>query len=230
MKANVVVGDPNPCGGSERVLLVTMQALLEMGIDFDLTTFKSPDISKLENAYGSNLITYEKDKKINVVNMTEVLRRHSADYCYYDITINTQGNWVPYYHSNFTRKNAITYCHFPSAKYDIESENTIYLERVLGIKVSSDDASTHINNDNNKCSTKIDNNINTNTKFSADSSKSKKEWFRILKYCYWNLIKNSTIITNSEFTRRAIVDAFGIDQIYVLSPPMMLPPFIIMLH
>jgi hypothetical protein len=105
------------------------------------------------------------------------------------------------------------------------NEGTIFM-----CLLSSDDASTHINNDNNKCSTKIDNNINTNTKFSADSSKSKKEWFRILKYCYWNLIKNSTIITNSEFTRRAIVDAFGIDQIYVLSPPMMLPPFIIMLH
>jgi hypothetical protein len=71
-------------------------------------------------------------KKINVVNMTEVLRiedeqkrnkeeRHHADYCYhdYDITINTQGNWVPYYDSTFTRNNAITYCHFPSAKYDI---------------------------------------------------------------------------------------------------------------
>jgi hypothetical protein len=65
MKANVVVGDPNPCGGSERILLVTMQALLEMGIDFDLTTFKSPDISKLENAYGSNLISpMKKIKKL----------------------------------------------------------------------------------------------------------------------------------------------------------------------
>ena len=40
MKANVIFGDFNPCGGGERLSLITMQALLGMGIDFDLTTFK----------------------------------------------------------------------------------------------------------------------------------------------------------------------------------------------
>jgi hypothetical protein len=63
MKANVVAGDLNPCGGSERVLLVTMQALLETGIDFDLTTLKSPDISKLESACGKNLVSPMKKVK-----------------------------------------------------------------------------------------------------------------------------------------------------------------------
>jgi hypothetical protein len=38
MKANVIHGDFNPCGGAERLSLVTMQALSEMGINFDLTT------------------------------------------------------------------------------------------------------------------------------------------------------------------------------------------------
>jgi hypothetical protein len=38
MKANVVAGDLIHIGGSERVLLVTIQVLLDMGIDFDLTT------------------------------------------------------------------------------------------------------------------------------------------------------------------------------------------------
>jgi hypothetical protein len=34
-------------------------------------------------------------------------------------------------------------------------------------------------------------------------------------------MRNSTIVTNSEFTRKIIVDAFGIDynSIYVLRPP-----------
>ena len=45
MKANVIHGDFNPCGGAERLSLGTMHALLRMGIDFDLTTLKSPDIS-----------------------------------------------------------------------------------------------------------------------------------------------------------------------------------------
>jgi glycosyltransferase involved in cell wall biosynthesis len=238
MRANVVVGDPNPCGGSERVLLVTMQALLDMGIDFDLTTLRCPDLSKLENAYGANLISpMNKIKKINVVNIIEVLRQHreledgqhrerdSRDYCQrdYDLTINTQGNWVPYYHSYFTRYNAITYCHFPSVKYHIESENTSYLEKDLGIKVLS-----HINNNNDNNNDDDDYAVSDTTKANesaCDSLKSKKEWFNILKYAYWNLMRNSTIVTNSEFSRRAIFEAFGIGQIYVLSPPIDIDTF-----
>ena len=75
MKANVIHGDFNPCGGAERLSLVTMQALLEKGIDFDLTTLKSPDMSKLENSYGKNLVSVMKSiNKINVINIMEELR------------------------------------------------------------------------------------------------------------------------------------------------------------
>jgi hypothetical protein len=216
MKANVIAGDLNPCGGSERLTLVTMHTLSEMGIDFDLTTLKSPDLSKLENAFGKNLVsTIKRIKHINTVNMMRLLQeeeeeeeQQSKEVSYdYDITINTHGNWVPYYHSLFTRYNAITYCHFPSAKYHIESENTSYLEKDLGIELLSD-----INND--------DNAVSDTTKANESAPyplKSKKEWFNILKYAYWNLIKNSTIVTNSEFSRRAIVEAFGIDQVFLLN-------------
>ena len=220
MKANVIAGDLNPCGGGERLTLVTMQTLSEMGIDFDLTTLKSPDLSKLQNAFGKNLVSpIKRIKHINIVNMMRLLleeEQQSKEISYdYDITINTHGNWVPYYHSHFTRYNAITYCHFPSAKYHIESENTSYLEKDLGIKVLS-----YINND--------DNTVSDTTKANESAPyplKSKKEWFNILKYAYWNLIKNSTIVTNSEFSRRAIVEAFGIDQVYVLSPPIDIDTF-----
>jgi glycosyltransferase involved in cell wall biosynthesis len=53
----------------------------------------------------------------------------------------------------------------------------------------------------------------------------RKEYFEILKYGYWNLMRNSTLITNSEFSRRAIVNAFGSDNIYVLSPPIDIETF-----
>jgi glycosyltransferase involved in cell wall biosynthesis len=53
----------------------------------------------------------------------------------------------------------------------------------------------------------------------------RKEYFEILKYGYWNLMRNSTVITNSEFSRRAIVNAFGSDNIYVLSPPIDIETF-----
>ena len=38
-------------------------------------------------------------------------------------------------------------------------------------------------------------------------------------------MKNSTVITNSEFSRRAIVNAFGLDNIRILSPPIDIETF-----
>ena len=209
MKVNVIHGDFNPCGGAERLSLTTMQALLEKGIDFDLTTLKSPDILKLENSYGQNLVSVMKRiNKINVINILEELRQQQQqedhkDYNY-DITINTNGDAAPYYHSSFSKNNAITYCHFPSTKYHIESENIEYLKTDLGMMESSKEYKD-INNSKN---------YKTKAQF-----KRRKEYFKLLKYGYCNLMRNSTVITNSEFSRRAIVNALGLDNIYVLSPP-----------
>ena len=137
MKANVIHGDFNPCGGAERLSLVTMEALLEMGIDdINLTTLTRPDFSRLKNTYGKNLVSVmEKINKINVVNIMDVLRQQQEEHeAYnYDITINTNGDAAPYYHSSFSKDNVITYCHFPTAKYHIESENIDYLKTDIGI-------------------------------------------------------------------------------------------------
>ena len=222
MKANVIHGDFNPCGGAERLSLTTMQALLESGIDFDLTTLKSPDITKLENSYGKNLVSVMKSiKKINVINIIEELRKQQQqkkdheDYNY-DITINTNGDAAPYYHPSFSKDNVITYCHFPSTKYHIESENIEYLKTDLGMTERSNNFSEindhkYINNPKN---------YKTILQFSR-----RKEYFEILKYGYWNLMKNSTVITNSEFSRREIVNALGLDNIYILSPPIDIETF-----
>jgi glycosyltransferase involved in cell wall biosynthesis len=224
MKANLIHGDFNPCGGAERLSLTTMHALIEMGIDFDLTTLKRPDIPKLENSYGKNLVSVMKSiNKINVINIIEELRQQqqqgkekdNEDYNY-DITINTNGDAAPYYRSSFSKDNAITYCHFPSTKYHIESENIDYLKTDLGMTERSNIFSSkndykEINNPNN-CKTKL--------QFSR-----RTEYFEILKYGYWNLMKNSTVITNSEFSRRAIVNALGLDNIYILSPPIDIETF-----
>jgi glycosyltransferase involved in cell wall biosynthesis len=220
MKANVIHGDFNPCGGAERLSLVTMQALLEMGIeDINLTTLTSPDLSRLKNTYGKNFVSVmEKINKINVVNLMEELRRQQEDHevYNYDITINTNGDAAPYYHSSFSKDNVITYCHFPTAKYHIESENIDYLKTDLGIaegsKVFTD----------NKDDEDIDNPIDCKSKLQFSS---RKECFDILKYGYWNLMRNSTVITNSEFSRRAIVNAFGMNNIYILSPPIDIETF-----
>ena len=221
MKANVIHGDFNPCGGAERLSLITMQALLEIGIDFDLTTLKSPHISKLQNTYGKNLVSVmEKINKINVINIMEELRQQQQqedheDYNY-DITINTNGDAAPYYHTSFSKDNAITYCHFPSTKYHIESENIEYLKTDLGMTERSNFFSDNKNYED------INNPIDCKTKLQFSR---RKECFDILKYGYWNLMRNSTVITNSEFSRRAIVNAFGMNNIYILSPPIDIETF-----
>jgi len=226
MKANVIHGDFNPCGGAERLSLVTIQALLEMGIDdITLTTLTNPDLSKLKNTYGKNLVSVmEKINKINVVNIIEELRlqqqQESHEVYSYDITINTNGDAAPYYHSTFIKENAITYCHFPTTKYHIESENINYLKTDLGMR-TTEGSNIFLDNNRDYENATISNlqNCKTKLQFNNKRRRTKKECFDILKYGYWNLMRNSRVITNSEFSRKAIVNAFGLDDVYILSPP-----------
>jgi glycosyltransferase involved in cell wall biosynthesis len=214
MRVNVIHGDFNPCGGAERLSLITMQALFEMRIDdVTLTTLTSPDLSRLRNTYGKKLVSVmDKVNKISVVNLVEDLQRSREDHedYNYDITINTNGDAAPYYNSSFSKDNAITYCHFPSTKYHIESENVDYLKTDLGMAERSN-VFTDNKNDEDIGNVK---NCKINLQYSR-----RKECFEILKYGYLNLMRNSTVLTNSEFSRRAIVNALGLDNIYILSPP-----------
>jgi glycosyltransferase involved in cell wall biosynthesis len=199
MKANVIHGDFNPCGGAERLSLVTID-------DIDLTTLTHPNVSKLENTYGKSLVSIlERINKINIINIfEELLRSQLGDQDYdYDITINTNGDAASYYHPSFSKYNAISYCHFPSTKYHIESENIDYLKTDLGMKENFDNGDT------------------------ADIKKRlrRKECYQILKYGYSSLMRNSTVITNSEFSKMAISNALGLDNIYTLSPPIDIDTF-----
>ena len=208
MEANILYPDFNPCGGGEeRLALATIKAISEMGIDFDITTYVEPNLSKLENAYGKSLTSVmEKVKKVNVVptfnedNIKRTIRRER-----YDININTHADLFPYYQDYFSKKNTVAYCHFPIAK---KSRNLQYLKRDLRIIKDQEQESTLSNNDTD--------------------SKNKEKHFQMVKYYYENLMKNSTVITNSEFSRKAIFEAFdgsssdsgrGIDEIQVLRPP-----------
>ena len=47
----------------------------------------------------------------------------------------------------------------------------------------------------------------------------KRYYFEIIKYGYLNLMKNSLVVTNSEFSRKAIAKIFKLDDIRILSPP-----------
>jgi glycosyltransferase involved in cell wall biosynthesis len=206
LKANFIFSDLNPCGGGERLTLVTMQAILEMGIDIELTTLEKPNITKLENAYGKVISSIVKNiKKINILQSLDEQNINNVMKEDYDIIINTHGDIVPYYHKSLSKKNAITYCHFPSAKFFIQSEEKAYLEKHLKIArmLSSQSftiSKTHRNNRNN-----VDFN--------------KKEYLVWLNYAYDKLMKNSTLLVNSEYTRNTIFNTYGIDNAIILYPP-----------
>lgn len=217
MKVNFVFGDLNPCGGGERLTLVTMQAIMKMGINFfDLTTFERPDIFKLESAFGKSLASVMKNiRQTSIINILEELEKKQPvvnhDDSTHDITINTHGDKVPFYHSFFSKNNAITYCHFPTAKKYLETENMDYLKKDLKIELTSSYSY------NPK---KAGGRGGTSIKFNK-----KEDCFRILREAYFDLMRNSVVIANSEFSRNAIFDAFEIDGIHVLSPPVDISTF-----
>jgi hypothetical protein len=99
LEANILYPDFNPCGGGERLSLATMQAISEMGIDFDITTYTELDLSKLENAYGKSLTSVmKKVRRVNVVSsFNEHAIKRSIRRERYDISVNTHADLLPYY-------------------------------------------------------------------------------------------------------------------------------------
>ncbi len=207
MKANFIYSDLNPCGGGERLTLVTMQAVLEIGIDIDLTTLETPDIQKIQNAFGKDLASViSKIKKIYVT--PHILDEQSISNIIknrYDIIINTHGDIDPYYDNSFTKDNAITYCHYPSVKYLIQSENLSYLEKHIKIAKTFSASQNYTNASSGDKNLQIQN----------FNKKRYLEWF---KDTYDIMMKNTTIITNSEYSYKAILELYGIKPI-IINPP-----------
>lgn len=207
MNANVIYTDMNPCGGAERLTLATMHALSQKGVNFDLTTCIQPNMTKLENAYGSKIASIiEKAEKINMLeSLEEPFINRITEKGNYDFTINTHGDTLPYYHRSFLKNNAVTYCHFPSARYHIDSENLEYLRdiRVTGFRQI----------DEMEYSEK-----NVARIFDLKTEQKIKRYFKFLRDRYENLMENTLVLTNSEYTRTAISNAFNIDA-KILYPP-----------
>ena len=186
MIANIVHISLNPRGGSERLAVAVIQALSKIGIDIDLTTFEEPNVSKLESAYGE--VATSAIKKIKTITIIDSIGKAELNKRY-DLTINTHGDMLPYFLPYFSKSNSIIYCHFPLAKYLIDSKDPEY-SRFLKGRISS-----------------TINYANPSTKY-----------FDLASIAYANMLRSSTVISNSEFSRRVISKAFGIDSI-VLSPP-----------
>src|SRR5919202_3012733 len=184
LMVNIVHINLNACGGSERLALATIQALKGISdIDIDLTTLQKPDVDKIERTYGNKgLMAIKSINSINVLPSIEKIQFKKK----YDLTINTHGDMLPFYQKGFSKDNAITYCHFPLAKYLIDVENEEYGRLIYGHDWS-------------------------------DILDYKKH-LRSARNAYFDMMKNSTVLTNSEYSRRAIQKTFTIDCT-VLSPP-----------
>ncbi len=102
---------------SERLAVATIKALSSMGIDVELVTVEKPDMVSIRDAYDTDI---QRDvKKIRALNILEKYGRQDCG-----ITVNTHGDMLPFYHNDFTKKNAITYCHYPIAGYLIDSSRS----------------------------------------------------------------------------------------------------------
>lgn len=105
-----------------------------------------------------------------------------------DLTVNTHGDMLPYFREDFTKKNSIVYCHYPVASCLTGRGNHTCLDIIHKMCLSD------------------------------FSLKSADICFSEARNAYRQMMLNSTVLTNSEFSRRAIFNEFGVDPI-VLQPP-----------
>ena len=152
-----------------------------MGMDVELSTIEKPDMALIRNAYGTGI---DGDvKKIRALNILERFSPRS-----YSVTVNTHGDMLPFYHKDFTKKNAITYCHYPLASYMIDCGDPDY------------------------------SGVLQNMRLLGMPSEVQNRFYDAARSAYIKMMLNSTVLTNSEFSRKAIFKTFDVDSI-VLHPP-----------
>jgi glycosyltransferase involved in cell wall biosynthesis len=179
--ANVVHISLNARGGGERLAVATIKAISSIGIDVELSTIEKPDMALIRLAYGTGI-----DGDVKKIRTLNILQKYSASNC--SLTVNTHGDMLPFYCKDFTKKNAITYCHYPIARYLVDCgdpdysavlENMCLLGMTTAVRNSYHDA---------------------------------------VRSAYIKMMLNSRVLTNSEFSRKAIFKTFGVDST-ILSPP-----------
>jgi glycosyltransferase involved in cell wall biosynthesis len=179
--SNIVHISLNARGGGERLAVATIKAISSMGIDVELSTVEKPDIPLIQDAFGTSL-----DGDIKKIRTLNILQKYSARN--YGLTVNTHGDMLPFYHKDFSKKNAITYCHYPIASYLIDCADPEYLAVLQ-----------------NMCLVGM---------ISATSN----GYYDTVRSAYIKMMLNSTVLTNSEFSRKAIFKTFGVDST-IIPPP-----------
>ncbi len=198
LKVNIVHPNLNTCGGGERLSIAVMQAIRALHGQFDITTFERPNLYQIIASFGKLPVqTIMSASKVNIIESAldcpSDNKVKSKPKVKYDLTINTHCDSVPYYCNYFSKNNCISYCHFPTAKDHIETQNLDFLKE-----------------------TRVQTQIKE--KQASRQKSSNSNLFRRLKDSYTKLMRNTTMITNSKFSKKILLDKLGINA-QVLYPP-----------
>ncbi len=205
MKNNIKIihEDLNAGGGSERLTITMIEALNEMGFNIDLETISTPDWNQIKKWYGKFSLRIEKIKKVDLSNVfgssecaNEKRKQIALEEEKYTLIINTHGDILPYYNSTSHRKlktKIITYCHYPLTPRLINHGSyKKFLMKLLQNSTVDYERTSHV--------------------------KEKELLYRILT-TYDLMMKNTLIITNSQFSKQAIENYYGKVVLSILSPP-----------
>ncbi|AIC16718.1 glycosyltransferase [Nitrososphaera viennensis] len=192
MKVNVIHIDLNPCGGAEQLAIATLQSFLEMEtMQVDLTVARAPDLERLEKAFGDRVRRIFDRVKVKPLGRLPIeldwqtgtlACRPGAESAIseYDVIVNTHGDVLPYFLPSFSSKTCITYCHFPVVASYVACRNLVYLQGLVDLGL-------------------LDGNV---MKVANSSS---MFWRSFLEY-YLLMLRNSLVVTNSRFSRQAIIN------------------------
>ena len=206
MKNNIKIihEDLNAGGGSERLTITMMQALNELGFNIDLETITTPDWNQMKKWYGKLSVKIGKIKRIdlsNVIGLSEPAVKDRKEIALeeeekYSLIINAHGDILPYYNLNNHKKlktKLITYCHYPLTPRLIhQGSYKKFLSKFLQHSFLYQDQHFHL--------------------------KEKELLYRILS-TYDLMMKNTIIVTNSQFSKQAIENDYGKVVLSILSPP-----------
>jgi glycosyltransferase involved in cell wall biosynthesis len=208
--AKIIHDDLNAGGGSERLAITTIELLNEMGFGVDVQTHEALDVEKLENNFGQWKIKIRKIKKLNLLSLLQSKENagHDSDDCNYDLIINTHGDLLPYVseinnqssisdsvvdNNQLMRKpKMITYCHYPLVPFYVK--NGIY-RRYLHKFIVTDEVKGF-----NSSNTLIE-------KLLSNAC-----------LLYDSMLRNTIVLTNSEFSKEAIKRLYNNDAL-ILKPP-----------
>lgn len=228
-KAKIIHDNLNAGGGSERLAFATIELLNEIGFKVDLLTLQKPNLQEIKSDFGRGnanlwdfdqigifdfraLLDIEKtvgaSKENNVQDKKSISCNSKFDDKNYDIIINTHGDLLPYYNHN--------------ENYD--KENSKWAKSKPPIKITYCHYPLVPQLLDKRDYTFLEKFIDS---FSELSPHEKDVIASKTLEKYNEMMKNTIILTNSNFSKKAIEKIYGVDKIKVtvIYPPVDIDKF-----